>query len=469
MKPGRVVAAIVLSLAALAPIGGASAQERRPPDSAAEMKLSFAPVVRRVTPAVVNIYATRTERRRSAFLDDPFFRQFFGEGRGLGRERVQRSLGSGAIVGEDGLVVTNNHVIEGMTEVKVALSDKREFEARILIKDPRTDLAVLKIGDGAEKFPTLGFADSDALMVGDLVLAVGNPFGVGQTVTSGIVSAVARTQVGVSDYQSFIQTDAAINPGNSGGALVDLDGKLVGINTAIFSQSGGSVGIGFAIPANMVRVVLASARSGAKAVTRPWFGASLQAVTPEIADSLGLKHPGGALIANVAEGSPAAAAGLKAGDLITAVDGRPVDDVESFHYRFATRPLGGLAEVTASRDGRDRAVKVALQAAPETPARDVRRITGYSPFGGASVANLSPALAEELSMDGAARGVVVMETEDGSPAQQLGFQKGDVVREVNDARVASSADLARVARANPRYWKVTIERGGRTFTTVFGG
>ncbi|MFD1704903.1 DegQ family serine endoprotease [Methylopila henanensis] len=467
LNPRQLFAIAALAVFAAAP--SAHAQERRPPESAAQVKLSFAPVVSHVRPAVVNIYATRTERRRSAFLDDPFFRQFFGDGRGLPRERVQRSLGSGAIVGEDGLVVTNNHVIEGMTEVRVALSDKREFEAKILLKDPRTDLAVLRIGDGSERFPTLQFADSDALQVGDLVLAVGNPFGVGQTVTSGIVSAVARTQVGVGDFQSFIQTDAAINPGNSGGALVDLDGRLVGINTAIFSQSGGSVGIGFAIPANMVQVVLSSARSGAKAVARPWFGASLQAVTPEIAESLGLKHPSGALVANVAPNSPAAKAGVIAGDLVTAVDGREVDDVEGFTYRFATRPLGGHAAVTLSRDGKARTVQVALSPAPETPARDVRAIRGYSPFSGATVANLSPALAEELSLVGPSAGVVVMETEDGSPAQQLGFQKGDVVREINGSKVASTADLARTAGQNPRYWKVTIERGGRTFTSVFGG
>ncbi|MFJ5489169.1 trypsin-like peptidase domain-containing protein, partial [Hansschlegelia beijingensis] len=313
----KLTAAILTLVAAL--VLPAQAQERRLPESREEIKLSFAAVVHHVTPAVVNIYASRTERRqRNPLFDDPFFRQFFGD-RGRPRERVQRSLGSGVIVGSDGLVVTNNHVVEGMTEVRVALADKREFEAKILLKDQRADIAVLKIGDGSEKFPTLDFADSDAVQVGDLVLAVGNPFGVGQTVTSGIVSALARTQIGVDDYQSFIQTDAAINPGNSGGALVDLDGKLVGINTAIFSQSGGSVGIGFAIPSNMVRVVLSSARSGAKSVVRPWFGASLQTVTPELAEGLGLKVPTGVLVASVAPDSPAAKAGVEQGDLVVAV------------------------------------------------------------------------------------------------------------------------------------------------------
>ena len=445
------------------------AQERRLPESRQEIKLSFAPVVAQTTPAVVNIYATRTEkRRRNPILDDPFFRQFFGDGgRAFGQDRVQRSLGSGAIVSEDGLVVTNNHVIEGMTEMRVALSDKRELPAKLILADKRTDLAVLRIGDGKERFPWLPFADSDRLAIGDLVLAVGNPFGVGQTVTSGIVSALARTQVGVGDFQSFIQTDAAINPGNSGGALVDLDGRLIGINTAIFSQSGGSVGIGFAIPANMVQVVVSSARSGSKTVTRPWFGADLQPVTSEIAESLGLKHPGGVLVANVAKGSPAASAGVDAGDLIVAVDGKPVEDVESFAFRFATQPVGGQATVSVQRQGKPRDLRVALSAAPETPAREARAIGGESPFTGATVANLSPALAEELSLGTALRGVVVTDVAAGSIAERLGFQRGDIVREVNDGKVTGPRDLERIASRGSGYWKVTIERGGQMVTSVF--
>ena len=448
---------------------GASAQDRRVPDTRQEIKLSFAPVVAQTTPAVVNIYATRTEkRRRNPLIDDPFFRQFFGEG-AAPQDRVQRSLGSGVIVSGDGLVVTNNHVIEGMTEMRVSLSDKRELSARLILKDKRTDLAVLKIGDDAEKFPWLPFADSDALAIGDLVLAVGNPFGVGQTVTSGIVSALARSQLGVGDFQSFVQTDAAINPGNSGGALVDLDGKLIGINTAIFSQSGGSVGIGFAIPANMVQVVVSSARAGSKSVTRPWFGADMQGVTPEIADSLGLKHPGGALVSGVAKGSPASKAGVEQGDLIVAVDGKPVDDVETFAFRFATRPLGGEASVTVQRQGKPRNLKVALAAAPEVPPREQRTIGGESPFTGATVANLSPALAEEMSIGSALKGVVVAEVAGGSISERFGFQRGDLVRQVNDARITTTRDLEKVALAGngQGYWKVTIERDGRLVTSVF--
>ncbi len=266
------------------------------------MQLSYAPIVKRVAPAVVNVYAAHVVENRNPFMADPFFRQFFGGG--MPQELVQRSLGSGVIVDPSGLVVTNYHVIADASEVKIALSDKREFGADIVLKDQRSDLAVLRIKGANERFPTLQFANSDDLQVGDVVLAIGDPFGVGQTVTHGIVSAVARTQVGISDYQFFIQTDAAINPGNSGGALVDMSGRLVGINSAIYSRSGGSQGIGFAIPANGVRVVVASAQGGSSAVKRAWLGAKLQEVTPEIADSLGLKRPAGALIANLISWQP---------------------------------------------------------------------------------------------------------------------------------------------------------------------
>src|SRR5207253_1012004 len=309
-----------------------------------------APVGQRAAPPVVKVYAAKAVTVRNARLDDPIFRRFFGMPGGPGGgEQTQRSLGSGVLIDASGLVVTNNHVIEGADQVKVSLSDKREFEAEMALKDARSDLAVLRIKARNERFPAVEFSDSDALQVGDIVLAIGNPFAVGQTVTHGIVSAVARTQVGISDYQFFIQTDAAINPGNSGGALVDLTGKLVGVNTAIFSRSGGSQSIGFAIPANMVRVVVASAKSGGKAVKRPWLGARLQAVTPEIAETLGLRLPNGALVANVAPNSPAARAGLKLSDLIVAIDGQAVDDPNAFDYRFATRPLGGSAQVDVQR------------------------------------------------------------------------------------------------------------------------
>src|SRR6187551_843298 len=363
MNSIRALALVLVSAVVATP---ALAQDRRVPASGAELRLSYAPIVQRAQPAVVNVYAAKTVQNRNPLLDDPLFRRFFGVP-GQQPEQMQRSLGSGVMVDSTGLVVTNNHVIEGADQVKISLADKREFEAEIVLKDSRTDLAVLKIKDGKEKFATLDFANSDELLVGDVVLAIGNPFGVGQTVTHGIVSALARTQVGITDYQFFIQTDAAINPGNSGGALVDMTGKLVGVNTAIFSRSGGSQGIGFAIPANMVRVVVASAKGGGTTVLRPWLGAKLQTVTPDIAESLGLKRPVGALVATVSDKSPASRAGLKTGDLIVAVDGQTVDDQNAFDYRFATKPLGGSAQIGVMRGNKELTLKIALEIAPDTP------------------------------------------------------------------------------------------------------
>jgi len=457
-----IVAAIVALSALLA---GASAQDRRVPSSPAELQLSFAPVVKRVAPAVVNVYAARVVENRNPFMNDPLFRQFFGA---VPREQVLRSLGSGVIVDGSGLVVTNYHVIEGASEVKVALADKREFDAEIVLKDEHSDLTVLRLKDAKERFPVLDFGNSDELQVGDVVLAIGDPFGVGQTVTHGIVSALARTQVGISDYRFFVQTDAAINPGNSGGALVDLNGRLVGINTAIYSRSGGSQGIGFAIPANMVRVVVASARGGSVAVKRPWLGAKLQEVTPEIAESLGLKRPSGALVANLAAEGPAARAGLMTGDLIVSIDGTIVDDPNAFDYRFATKPLGGTAQIGFLRQGKELAVPISLQIAPDMPREEIE-IRARSPFLGATVANLSPALADQLRLDLQSRGVVVVGVAGGSTAETIGLQRGDIVLSVNNQKIEKSADLDRVTRAGSRLWRVIINRGGQQISATFSG
>ena len=458
---------LIAALFAAGLSASAVAQERRVPTQS-ELRLSYAPVVQHVAPAVVNVYAAKVVQNRNPLLDDPIFRRFFGVPGGPGGNQVQRSLGSGVIVDAGGLIVTNNHVIEGADEVKVSLADKREFEASLVLKDSRTDLAILRIKDARERFPVLDFADSDALQVGDVVLAIGNPFGVGQTVTHGIVSALARTQVGVSDYQFFIQTDAAINPGNSGGALVDMTGKLVGINTAIFSRSGGSQGVGFAIPANMVKVVVASAKTGGKAVARPWLGAKLQAVTADIADSMGLKRPSGALIANVAPGSPAARASLKPGDLIVSVDGQNVEDPNAFDYRFATKPLGGTARLGIVRGGREQAVTVALQIAPEMPREEIV-IRSRSPFSGVKIANLSPALVDELQVRNADEGVVVVDVDNGSYASNLGFQRGDVIQEVNGERITRTHDLERLSKTQNRAWRIVIVRNGQKISAVFGG
>jgi Do/DeqQ family serine protease len=462
---------LIRSLSALLMAAGlampALAQDRKVPSSQAELRLSYAPIVQRVQPAVVNVYAAKVVQNHNPFLDDPIFRRFFGL-QGGPQEQMQRSLGSGVMVDASGLVVTNVHVIEGADQVKVSLSDKREFEAEIVLKDSRSDLAVLRLKDVHEKFPTLDFANSDELMVGDVVLAIGNPFGVGQTVTHGIISALARTQVGITDYQFFIQTDAAINPGNSGGALVDMTGRLAGINTAIYSRSGGSQGIGFAIPANMVRVVVASAKSGGKAVKRPWLGAKLQTVTPEIAESLGLHSPSGALVASVVANSPAARAGLKSSDLITAIDGQAVEDPNAFDYRFATHPLGGTSQFDVQRGGKPVKLSVALETAPDV-GRNELVLTSRSPFQGAKVSNISPAVADELHLDADTEGVVVTEIADDSTAAGVGFQKGDIILAVNNTKVAKTSDLEKATSSSSRLWRITLVRGGQQINVTLGG
>ncbi|SEG19871.1 Do family serine endopeptidase [Bosea lathyri] len=445
-------------------------QARQVPETRQQVTLSFAPLVQNSAAAVVNVYGARVEKRpQNPFMDDPFFRRFFGDGGfGVPKDRVQRSLGSGVVVDASGLVVTNNHVIEGMSEVKVAFADKREVEATILLRDPRTDLAVLKL-KAVKDLAAIELADSDQVLVGDIVLAIGNPFGVGQTVTQGIVSALARTQIGVGDAQSFIQTDAAINPGNSGGALIDMQGRVVGINTAIFSRSGGSVGIGFAIPSAMVRVVLESAKAGATTVRRPWFGARLQVLTADVADGLGLDRPAGSVVASLVEKGPAAEAGLQRSDVIQAVDGIMVDDPEAFGYRFATRPLGGMTSLTVLRSGRKVVLPVKLIPAPETRPRDPVALAGRSPLAGLTVMNLSPALAEELAIDAATDGVVIGEIEEGSTAARIGFQKGDVLQALNGERMATSREVETALKERRRAWEVTISRGGQTVTSVFPG
>ena len=449
---------------------GQSAFEKTVPRSKTDLSYSYAPIVKKVAPAVVNVYVrSRVRQQVSPLLNDPFFKRFFGEQFGTPSDRLQNSLGSGVIVTADGLVVTNNHVVqsEGQTDIKVALTDGREFEADVILKDERTDLAVLRIEGADKEFPYVAFADSDALEVGDIVLAIGNPFGVGQTVTSGIISALARTRVGISDYQFFIQTDAAINPGNSGGALVDMNGTLAGINTAIFTRSGGSQGIGFAIPANMVRVVVNSALRGGK-VERPWLGADLQAVTPDLAEGLGLDRPQGAVVVKLADGGPAAKAGLRVGDVIVAVDGREVGDAQAALYRFATKGLGSESALDVVAKGRKRQVKIALAAAPETPARDARELDGANPFAGATVANLSPAVADELSLSDTS-GVVVLETKSYSTARRLGLQSGDIIVQLNGTAVRSASQLRDLVAQRAKAWDMIIRRGGQEFRTVVRG
>ena len=462
---------LAVLLTAFATSPAAAQQQRVVPESAPAMKQSFAPVVKRAAPAVINVYVSRKVKQIvSPFADDPFFSRLFGDNFGIPRERIQNSLGSGVLVSPDGLAVTNNHVIQGSgeAEITVALSDGREFPAKVILKDEKTDLVVLRLDAQGVTFPAIDFSDSDSLEVGDLVLAIGDPFGVGQTVTSGIVSALARTQVGISDYQFFIQTDAAINPGNSGGALVDMDGHLVGINTAIFSRSGGSHGIGFAIPSNMVRLVVQAALQGGT-VQRPWFGASLQPVTSDLAESLGLDRPGGALIKGVYAKGPAARAGLKAGDVVVTIDGKRVQDPQALQYRFVTKGLGGSAELGIMRHGQAMTAKVPMVAAVEDPPRDERDVDGRNPLVGAKVANLSPAVAEELGIEEEGPGVVVLDVKPNTPAARLGVKRGDLVIGLNNDKVTSVAGLVKALGASPEGWRLSFQREGQVYNLAIQG
>ena len=431
--------------------------DKRVPFGREEMELSFAPLVRETAPAVVNVYASQQVKARSPFMGDPFFEQFFGRQM---PPRVQSSLGSGVIVDPSGLVVTNYHVIRDADEVKVATSDGREFESTILLKDESLDLAVLKINsDGT--FPVIRFGDSDALEVGDLVLAIGNPFGVGQTTTSGIVSALARTHVGISDFGFFIQTDAAINPGNSGGALINMRGEVVGINTAIYSQSGGSIGIGFAIPANMARAVVQSARDGKDHFERPFVGAWFESVSPQVAEALGMDRPTGALVTEVSKAGPAERAGLRPGDVVLALNGAAIQHPDALGYRLATLAIGDEAEFRILRKGSEQTLVVALEKMPANAPGSEIVIGGRSPFAGAKVADLSPSLAQRLRLPGNTKGVAIVDVDGNSPAAGIGFQPRDIVREVNGVEISSAETLNKVASDDTRWWRFTVERDGR--------
>lgn len=460
--------ALVVVISALVPAGA-----QQVPASRGDIAMSFSPVVKNTAPSVVNVYAKRivkTQGRRRPFGADPFFRRFFGDELfgGRPRKRAQNSLGSGVIVDASGIVVTNNHVIKNGTEIRVVLSDKREFDAELILTDERTDLAVLRIKPDGDPLVPLSLGDSDALEVGDLVLAIGNPFGVGQTVTSGIVSALARTRVGVSSYQFFIQTDAAINPGNSGGALVDMNGRLIGINTAIFSRSGGSNGIGFAIPVNMVRSVIEQSLTGASKVVRPWAGADLQNVTSDLASALGLNRPRGALVSQLHPSSPLKKAGVKRGDVLLRLAGKQIENAQEFNFRFATLAVGEESRVVFSRKSKRFKADVSLKPAPEDPPRNTTLIKGRSPFTGLEVVNVSPAVAEELGLPSSVEGVAVSNTK-GSLARRFGFKKGDVIVELNEKKLRSVADLRSVLKRRDGYWDVAILRKGRVIRREFGG
>ncbi len=438
------------------PVVVAAPEARIVPIEGRSLLLSYSAIVKRAAPAVVNVYSARVDRSRPTLMSDPFFQRFFG---GAAQPpRVEQSLGSGVIVGTDGLIVTNNHVVGGADQILVALADRREYPAKLLFADARLDLALLKIDTKGAKLATVPLGDSDRAEVGDIVLAIGDPFGVGQTVTHGIVSATARTGQGVSNYQYYLQTDAAINPGNSGGALLDMQGRLLGINTAIASPSGGSTGVGFAIPANIVRVFVGAAKTG-KLVTG-WIGAEGEALTTASATQLGLDRPGGVLVTGVSPGSPSAVAGIKAGDILIAVDGKEVVDPAQLRYRIAVQGVGTRVAVDYLRGREKRTAELTLAAPPETPPRSLTRIGGDNLLSGVTVGNLSPAFAQEVGAGLPEQGVVVTEILGSAPAARFGFLRpGDLIEAVNGTPVRTVSDVAAAVRSgNP---SVRFNRGGQ--------
>lgn len=450
----------------------ATEDSRRLPFSRNEIQLSFAPLVKQTAPAVVNVYAARmVQQRSSPFQGDPFFDFFFGQGNPNAptRPRMEQSLGSGVIVDPSGLIVTNNHVIGDADEIKVALADGEEFESEVVLRDERSDVAVLRI-DARRELPFLQIADSDKVEVGDLVLAIGNPFGVGQTVTSGIVSALARTKLGVSDFGFFIQTDAAINPGNSGGALIGMSGRLIGINSAIYSRSGGSNGIGFAIPSNMVRAVISQAQGGADAFERPYLGASFDPVTPAIAESLGMRRPAGAIVTEVQKGSPAARAGLNPGDVIISIDGHAIEHPDALYYRLETAGPGKTVTLAILSRGKRIALDIRLERAPESVPANETHITGENPLDGANVANISPRLLNRMNVryrgDG---GVILTDIDRGSTAMRIGFRRGDILVKINGVNIRTVADVTGTIEQGGRTWSFEINRNGRLIRQFFRG
>lgn len=437
--------------------------ETRAPASAQEITLSFAPVVKAAAPAVVNIYASRVvEDRLSPFAADPFFDQFF-DSLGQGQPRVQNSLGSGVIVAPEGIVVSNYHVVGQATEIRVVLNDRREYAADLVLGDEESDLAILRL-QGAADLPALTLRDSDEVEVGDLVLAIGNPFGVGQTVSSGIVSGLARSSVG-QGRGYFIQTDAAINPGNSGGALVDMQGRLVGINTAILTRDGGSNGIGFAIPANLVQTVVAQARSGATRFARPWAGVTGQAMDAGMASAMGLSRPDGVLLSDIHPQSPFAKAGMKPGDVVLSIAGEPTNTPQEMIFRLSALGVGARTLVTFLTQDGEQTAELSLILPPESPPRTPVTIRDPVALRGLTVARVNPAVSAEMGLSTDASGVVVTQVQD--LAAQVGLRVGDILLAVNGRAVTTPQDVAQAASEQTRRWAIDVNRGGQIIRLRF--
>jgi serine protease Do len=462
-SPRNLSSVAMLVALALAGAGMAGAKPAQPPDAAdtaaatraaparsSPGPASYAPVVKKVLPSVVRVAITAKALPVSQVPEQ--FRRFFGDGQGdeespgrsFGMPR-QHGVGSGVIVTKDGYILTNNHVAENATDIKVILNDGREFTAKLVGRDPKTDIALLKID--AKGLPAIEVADSDAIEVGDIVLAVGNPFGIGQTVTMGMVSAKGRATLGL-DYEDFIQTDAAINPGNSGGALVDSEGRLVGINTAILSRSGGNQGIGFAVPANLARHVMDGLRTEGR-VVRGFMGVVIQDVTPALAKKFKLSANSGALVSDITAGSPADKAGLKSGDVILGFQGKAVRDSRQLKLKVADTAPGTKATAKVLRDGHEKNIEITLQ---ELPDKSVAQVTPESAdtetLKGVAVSDADAAARKQLGLPEDIKGAVVSQIEPASAAYEAGLREGDVIQEINRHPVTYTADAIKLSQSS---------------------
>ncbi|RBW53831.1 trypsin-like peptidase domain-containing protein [Ruegeria sp. A3M17] len=445
---------------------GAATADTRVPTSQAEISLGFAPVVKQASPAVVNIYAKIVRQgRANPFFSDPFFEEFFGRGFSEPRPHVQNSLGSGVILSEDGYVVSNYHVVGTATEIRVVTTDRREFSAQVVLGDKESDIAILRLED-AKDLPHLNFRDSDQIEVGELALAIGNPFGVGQTVSSGIISGLARTGTATGNARGyFIQTDAAINPGNSGGALIDVNGDLIGINTSILTRSGGSNGIGFAIPANLVAEFLRQAKAGNDSFVSPWAGVAGQHMSADIAESLGLVFPMGVVISDLHTLSPLGEAGLRVGDVVTHVDGDEVNSPAEMKFRMSVAGVGGTSVLTRLR-GQDSAdIEVALIKVPETPPADETVLNDDTVMPGLKVSRINPAIITQMGLLLSQTGVVIVDA--GRYGGRSGLRTGDVVISINGTEVQHPKDVEDAMTDPGHRLDLDVLRGGRAVSLRF--
>ncbi len=406
-----------------------------------ETSRAFSEIVKAVSPSVVNISSIKVLRRQPTPFDEFFdLLQPFPDRR---RERWRdQSLGSGVIVSSDGYIITNNHVVEQSDEIRVRLLDKRSFKAKIVGADPKSDIAIIKID--AKELPIIPWGDSDRLEVGEFVLAIGNPFGLSHTVTMGIVSAVGRADVGIADYEDFIQTDAAINPGNSGGPLVNINGELIGINTAIFSKTGGYQGIGFSVPSNMVRLVMDQLLKEGK-VTRGWLGVTIQDITPEIAQKFGIKISEGVLVSDIAKGSPAHKAGMMRGDIILEFDGKKVRDVATLRNMVAQSKIGTQIEIKIFRQDKEITIKTTIMELPAEITKAVpsstQNMESENALSGITVMDINAAVAKQLGIDADEKGVVIVAIDQDSPAEIAGIRKGDVIQEIDRQKINNINDF----------------------------